>query len=58
MDEQGHLVSSTQILCPVKKHLEADDSIRLQLSFNGVEFYTITDAIVFEDDERIFPAVP
>ena len=57
MDTEGFFVSSTEVQCPIQKHLESDTSISLQLSFNGVEFYPVTDSIELSQDVRVYPVV-
>ena len=45
MDVEGTVVSNTLISCPLSKHLEDDASITVELSFNNIEFYTVTETL-------------
>ena len=58
IDTEGSFISSAEISCPIRKHLESDSSITLQISFNGLEFYQVTESLELSQDVRVFPSVP
>ena len=53
----GKVLDANTIECPIKKHLEVDSAIQLDVSFNKVEFYRVSDSINFKQDVRTFPSI-
>ena len=64
MEKQGSIIGTSSMECPLEKHLQPDSSITLSISFNGVEYFQVTDSEVPEKtlslatDTRVYPAVP
>ena len=58
MEKQGSIIGTSSMECPLEKHLQPDSSITLSISFNGVEYFQVTDSLSLATDTRVYPAVP